>query len=167
MPISMHKVSVPIFVQILTSLSAVLDKGRAYADDNKVEHSFLLNMRLYPNMYSLIRQVQQATSHPARICAALTGAPPLELQNNEATFADLQARIAKTIDYLKSFKPEQFEGSDDREITMSGRTLPGRVLLLTHIFPHFYFHCTTAYDILRHCGVVLAKSDFIGTRADI
>jgi len=124
-------------------------------------------MRLYPDMYSLIRQVQQATSHPARVCAVLTGAAPLDLQNNETTFPELQARIAKTIDYMKSLKPEQFEGSDDREVTASGRTLPGRVLLLTHIFPHFYFHCTTAYDILRHAGVVLAKSDFIGTRAEI
>lgn len=167
MPISMYKVSVPIFVQILTSLSAVLDKGAAHAEAKKIEPSVLLNMRLYPDMYSLIRQVQQATSHPARVCAVLTGVAPLDLQNNETTFADLQARIAKTIDYMKSLKPEQFEGSDDREVTASGRTLPGRVLLLTHIFPHFYFHCTTAYDILRHAGVVLAKSDFIGTRAEI
>lgn len=167
MPISMYKVSVPIFVQILTSLSAVLDKAVAHAEEKKIDQSFLLNMRLYPDMYSLIRQVQQATSHPVRVCAVLTGTAPLDLQNNETTFPDLQARIAKTIQYLKSFKPEQFEGSDDREVTASGRTLPGRVLLLTHIFPHFYFHCTTAYDILRHCGVVLVKSDFIGTRADI
>lgn len=167
MPLSMYKVSVPIFVQLLTSLSAVLDKGAAHAEAKKIEPSFLVNMRLYPDMYSLIRQVQQATSHAARISAALTGAAPLELENNETTFPDLKARIAKTIDYLKGLKPEQFEGSDDREITLSGRTLPGRVLLLTHVFPHFYFHCTTAYDILRHCGVVLAKSDFIGTRADI
>lgn len=167
MPISMYKVSVPIFVQLLGSLSAVLDKGAAHAEAKKIEPSFLVNMRLAPDMYSLIRQVQQATSHPVRICAALTGTEPLELVNNETTFADLKARIAKTIAYLQSFKPEQFEGSDDREITLSGRTLPGRVLLLTHVFPHFYFHCTTAYDILRHCGVALAKSDFIGTRAAI
>lgn len=167
MPISMYKVSVPIFVQLLTSLDAVLDKGAAHAEANKIEPSFLLNMRLYPDMYSLIRQVQQATSHAVRVSAALTGTAPLDLQNNEASFADLKARIAKTIGYLKAFKPKQFEGSDDREVTLSGRTLPGRVLLLTHVFPHFYFHCTTAYDILRHCGVVLLKSDFIGTRADI
>jgi hypothetical protein len=163
----MYKVSVPIFVQLLGSLSAVLDKGAAHAEAKKIEPSFLLNMRLAPDMYSLIRQVQQATSHAVRVSAALAGTAPLDLQNNETTFADLQARIAKTIEYLRGFKPEQFEGSDDREVTLSGRTLPGRVLLLTHVFPHFYFHCTTAYDILRHCGVVLVKSDFIGTRADI
>lgn len=167
MPLTMYKVTVPIFVQMLGSLSAVLDKGVAHAEANKIELSFLANMRLAPDMYSLIRQVQQATSHPVRICAALTGTEPLELVNNETTFADLKARIAKTIAHLQSLKPAQFEGSDDREITMSGRTMPGRQLLLTHIYPHFYFHCTTAYDILRHCGVVLIKSDFIGTRADI
>jgi uncharacterized protein len=167
MPISMYTVSVPIFTQLLTSLAAVLDKGQAYADANKVEHGFLLNMRLAPNMYSLTRQVQQATSHPVKVTATLTGTEPPELQNTETTFAELQARIKRTIDYLQSFRPEQFDGSDDRIVTLSGRTLPGRVLLLTHIFPHFYFHCTTAYDILRHCGVVLIKSDFIGTRAAI
>lgn len=167
MPISMYNVSVPIFVQLLTALSAVLDKGAAHAEAKKIEPSFLLNMRLYPDMYSLIRQVQQATSHAAKISAALAGTAPLDLPNTETSFPELKARIAKTIDYLKGFKAEQFEGSDDREITLSGRTLPGRVLLLTHVFPHIYFHCTTAYDILRHCGVVLIKSDFIGTRADI
>ena len=167
MPLSMYKVSVQIFVQMLTSLSAVLDKGVAHAEANKIDLPFLANMRLAPDMYSLIRQVQQATSPPVKICAALTGTEPMELVNNETTFADLKARIAKTIAYLQSFKPEQFDGSDDRDVTLSGRTMPGRQLLLTHIYPHFYFHCTTAYDILRHCGVVLAKSDFIGTRADI
>jgi hypothetical protein len=167
MPISMYTVSVPIFTQLLTSLSTVLDKGMTYADANKVDHAFLLNMRFAPNMYSLVRQVQQATSHPVKITAALTGTEPLDLQNTETTFAELQARIARAIAFLQAFKPEQFEGSDDRVITLSGRTLPGRVLLLTHVFPHFYFHCTTAYDILRHCGVALVKSDFIGTRAAI
>jgi hypothetical protein len=167
MPLSMYQVSVPIFIQLLTSLSAVLDKGVAHAEAHKIEPSFLANMRLYPDMYSLIRQVQQATSHAVRISAALAGSTPPELPNTETTFADLQARIAKTIDYLKSLKPEQFTGSEDRDITLSGRTLPGRRLLLTHVFPHFYFHCTTAYDILRHCGVPIAKSDFIGTRAEI
>lgn len=167
MPISMYKVSVPIFVQLLTSLSNVLDKGVAHAEEKKLDLGFLANMRLYPDMYSLIRQVQQATSHAVRISAALSGTAPLELANNETNFPEMKARIAKTVDWLKALKPEQFEGSDDREITMSGRTMPGRVLLLTHVFPHFYFHCTTAYDILRHCGVPLAKSDFIGTRADI
>ena len=167
MPISMYKVSVPIFTQLLTSLSNVLDKGATYAESKKVDLAFFATMRLAPDMYSLIRQVQQATSHAIKISAALANVPAPEIKNTETTYAELKPRIAKTIEFLKSLKPEQFEGSDDRTITMGERTLPGRVLLLTHVFPHFYFHCTTAYDILRHCGVPLAKSDFIGTRADI
>jgi uncharacterized protein len=167
MPISMYTVSVPIFVQLLTSLSAVLGKGEAHAEARKIDPDFLLNMRLYPDMYSLVRQVRQATSHPAKLCAALADRQPLDLPNSEKTFPELQSRIAATIDYLESFQPEQIDGTDDKIVTLSGRTLPGRVLLLTHIFPHFYFHCTTAYDILRHCGVPLIKHDYIGTRADI
>lgn len=167
MPISMYKVSVPIFTQLLTSLSSVLDKGAAHAEVKKIDLAFLANMRLAPDMYSLIRQVQQATSHAIKISAALANVPAPEIKNTETTYAELKPRIAKTIEFLKTLKPEQFEGSDDRTITMGERTLPGRVLLLTHVFPHFYFHCTTAYDILRHCGVPLAKSDFIGTRAEI
>lgn len=167
MPISMYKGSVPIFTQLLTSLSSVLDKGAAHAEVKKIDLAFLANMRLAPDMYSLIRQVQQATSHAIKISAALANVPAPEIKNTETTYAELKPRIAKTIEFLKTLKPEQFEGSDDRTITMGERTLPGRVLLLTHVFPHFYFHCTTAYDILRHCGVPLAKSDFIGTRAEI
>jgi hypothetical protein len=163
----MYSVSVPIFAQLLTALAKVLEKGEKHAEATKVEPAFLLQMRLAPNMYSLIRQVQQATHHALRISAALSGTETLEIPNTDASFADLQARIAKAVAHLESLKPEQFEGSDDRVITLSGRTLPGRVLLLTHVFPHFYFHCATAYDILRHCGVVLIKSDFIGTRAEI
>lgn len=167
MSISMYTVSVPIFIQLLNALSAVLAKGVAHADERRIDHSFLLNMRLYPDMYSLIRQVQQATSHAAKYSAALADATPLPLSNTETTFAELQARIGKTVDYLKSLRPEQFEGSDARIVTVGERSMPGRILLLTFVFPHFYFHCTTAYDILRHCGVRLIKHDFIGTRANI
>ena len=167
MPISMYKVSVPIFTQLLTSLSNVLDKGAAHAEAKKLDLAFFATMRLAPDMYSLIRQVQQATSHAVKISAALANVPAPEFKNTETTYAELKPRIAKAIEFLQSLKAEQFEGSDDRTITMGERVLPGRVLLLTHVFPHFYFHCTTAYDILRHLGVPLAKSDFIGTRADI
>jgi len=167
MSVSMYKLTVPIFTQLLTSLSNVLDKGAAYAEANKVELSFFATMRLYPNMYSLIRQVQQATSHSVRISAALANVPAPELKNTETKYEELKPRIAKAIDFFKTLKPEQFEGSDDRAITMGERTMPGRQFLLTHVYPHFYFHCTTAYDILRHCGVPVTKQDFIGTRADI
>jgi hypothetical protein len=153
---------VPIFVQLLTALSGVLDKAAAHAQENRIDPAFLLNMRLYPNMYPLARQVQQATMHAARVCAGLAGVPPLDLPNVETSFAELKARIAKTIDFLKRFTPGEIDGSEERVIKLGERQLPGQVMLLNRVFPHFYFHCTTAYDILRHCGVPLVKSDFMG-----
>jgi hypothetical protein len=167
MSVSMYKLSVPIFTQLLTSLSNVLDKGAAHAAEKKIDLSFLANMRLYPDMFNLIRQVQQATNHAVRISAALANAGSFELKNTETKYEELKPRIAKAIEFLNTLKPEQFEGSDDRVITMGERSMPGRQFLLTHIYPHVFFHCTTAYDILRHCGVPLAKADFIGQRADI
>jgi hypothetical protein len=163
MTVSMYTVSVPVFVQLLTALSGVLDKGQAYAREKRCEESFFLNMRFYPDMYSLARQVQQATSQAARICAALAGTPPLSLPNTEQSFAELKARIARTIDYLNRFKPEQIDGTEDKVFKLGERELSGRVHLLHRVIPHFYFHCTTAYDILRHCGVPLVKRDYMGT----
>lgn len=165
MAVSMYKVSVPIFVQLLAALSEVLDKAAAHAEDNRIDPSFLLNMRLFPNMYSMSRQVQQATMHAARVCAGLAGKEPLSLPNTETSFPELKARIAKTIDFLKHFKPEQIDGTEDKVLTLGERQLPGQVMLLNRVLPHFYFHCTTAYDILRHCGVPLVKHDFMGTPA--
>ena len=118
-------------------------------------------------MYSLTRQVQQATSHAVRACSALGGAEPIDLPSTETSFAELKARIAKTVDYVKGFKPAQIDGTEDKQVTLkfgSGeRKFAGQELLLGFILPNFYFHCTTAYDILRHCGIELAKRDFMGT----
>lgn len=167
MTVSMYKISVPIFVQHLTALSGVLDKAVAHIEAKKLDSSFFLNMRLYPDMYTLTRQVQQATSHAVRACSALSGAAPIDLPNTESSFAELKARLAKTIDYVKGFKPAQIDGTDDNEVILklgtNERKFVGLALLLNHILPNFYFHCTTAYDILRHCGVELTKRDFMGT----
>ena len=111
MTISMYKVSVPIFVQLLTALSTVLDKGAAHAQAKQIDPAFLLGMRLYPDMYPLVRQVQQATAHPIRACSALAGKEPLSLPNTETSFAELESRLANTIDYIKGFKPDQIDGS--------------------------------------------------------
>jgi uncharacterized protein len=161
--VSMYKISVPIFVQLLVALSEVLDKAAAHADANRIDPSFLLNMRLYPNMYPMARQVQQATMHASRVCAGLASTPVPDLPNIETTFPELDARIAKTIDFLKSLTPEQIDGTEEKLLTLGERQLPGQIMLLNRVLPHFYFHCTTAYDILRHCGVPLMKRDFIGT----
>jgi len=167
MTVSMYKVSVPIFVQFLTSLSACLDKAAAHAEAKQIDPAFLLSMRLYPDMYSLARQVQQATTHAARCCSALAGSEMPNMPNTEASFAELKARLAKTIDYCKTFKPAQIDGTEDKDITIklgaNERKFTGQGLLQNFILPNFYFHCTTAYDILRHCGDELSKRDFMST----
>ncbi len=167
MPISMYQVSVPVFVQLLTALSANLDKAAAHAEAKKIDPSVLLNMRLYPDMYPLVRQVQEATKHAGRVSALLAGVGAPDTPNTETSIAELKARIAKVVDFLKSLKPEQIDGSEDKVIKIpssSGeRTYAGQPLLLNHSMPNFYFHVTTAYDILRHAGVDVGKRDFIGT----
>ena len=168
MTISMYKTSAPIFVQFLTSLSAVLDKAAAHAEAKKIDPAVMLNMRLYPDMHPLIRQVREATNHAASACGRVAGAELPIFANTEASIPELKDRIAKTIDFIKGLKPAQIDGTEDKEITIkfpSGneRKFTGQVLLLNFNLPNFYFHYTTAYDILRNCGVELAKRDFMGT----
>ena len=168
MTVSMYKISVPIFIQFLTSLSAVLDKTAAYAEAKKVEPSVLLNTRLAPDMFPLGRQVRAATDHAVNACGRLAGVELPTLPNADSTIPELKDRIAKTIDFLKGLKPAQIDGSEDKEIKIpfpSGavREFTGQSLLLNNSLPNFYFHCTTAYDILRHCGIELGKRDFMGT----
>jgi uncharacterized protein len=168
MTISMYKTSVPIFVQFLTSLSAVLDKAAAFAEAKKVDPSVLLNTRLAPDMFPLVRQVRAATDHAINACGRLSGAELPTFANTEATIPELKDRIAKTIDFLKSLTPAQIDGTEGKEIKItfpSGqvREFTGQSLLLNNSLPNFYFHCTTAYDILRHCGIELGKRDFMGT----
>ena len=171
MTVSMFKISVPIFVQHLTALSGVIDKTVAHIEAKQLDPNFFLNMRLYPDMYAFTRQVQQATSHAVRAVSALAGAEPINLPNTEASFPELKARIAKTLDYVKGFKAAQIDGTEDKDITLkmgSGeRKFTGQGLLLNFILPNFYFHCTTAYDILRHCGIELGKRDFMGTPVNL
>jgi hypothetical protein len=167
MAISMYQCSVPVFVQFLASLSAVLDKAAAYAEAKKVEPSVLLNTRLAPDMFPLVRQVRAATDHAVSACGRLAGVDMPSFPNTEASIPELKERIAKTIDFLKGLKPAQIDGSEGKEIKItfpSGavREFTGQSLLLNNSLPNFYFHCTTAYDILRHCGIELGKRDFMG-----
>jgi uncharacterized protein len=168
MTISMYNASVPIFVQFLTSMSAVLDKAAAHAEAKKIDPSVLLNTRLAPDMFPLVRQVRAATDHAINACGRLAGAELPSFANTEATIPELKERIAKTIDFLRTLEPGQIDGSEDAEIKItfpSGATreFTGQSLLLNNSLPNFYFHCTTAYDILRHCGLELGKRDFMGT----
>ena len=168
MSVSMFKISVPIFVQFLTALSALLEKAAAHCEAKKIEPVALLNARLFPDMFPLVRQVRAATDHAVNAAARLAGAEPLKFDNNETSFAELRERISKAVDFVKDFKAAQIDGTEDKAIKIAfpggaTRDFTGQSLLLGNSLPNFYFHCTTAYDILRHCGVEIGKRDFMST----
>jgi hypothetical protein len=163
----MYTISIPIFIQHLNGLDTVLDKAAAWATARKVNEADLLNMRLSPDMFNLARQVRVATDHAANAAGRLAGKELLKLANDETTLAQLKDRIAKTIEYLKSVKQSE-NGTEDKDITITlangqTRQFTGQRLLLGNSLPNFWFHTTTAYDIVRQCGVELAKRDFMGT----
>jgi uncharacterized protein len=172
MTISMYKASVPIFVQFLDSLSAILDKAAAHAEAKKIDPAVLLHMRLCPDMFHLARQVAEANRHAANACARLAGVDLPAAPTGEPNITELKGRIANTIEYIKAFKPAQIDGTEDKEIVIkfpSGdeRRFTGQSLLLNFHMPNFYFHVTTAYDILRHGGVEIGKRDFMGTPVNL
>ncbi|MEW5881530.1 MAG: DUF1993 domain-containing protein [Pseudomonadota bacterium] len=166
MQISMYAASVPVFVKMLGNLSAILDKAAAYAEQKKVDPAVLLGARLYPDMFALTKQVQIACDFAKGAVARLAGHEPPTYEDNETTIADLKARIARTVEYIQTFTPEQLNGSETREVELKirGETVryPGLAYLLHVATPNFYFHITTAYGILRHNGVELGKRDFVG-----
>jgi len=166
MKISMHAMSVEVFAHTLGSLSAVLDKGVAYAKHRKFEPAVLLASRLAPDMLPLTRQVQIACDIAKNAVARLTGQEPPRFPDTETSFEELHARIARTVDYLKSIPPHALEGAETRDIklTTGERTLEFKGLhFLQHwAIPNVLFHATTAYAILRHNGVELGKRDFLG-----
>jgi hypothetical protein len=168
MPVSMYSVSIPVFMQHLNGLSGVLDKAATWAAARKVSEADLLNMRLSPDMFPLVRQVRAATDHAANAGARLSGKELLKFANDETTLAGLKDRIAKTIEFLKSIKQGEVDGTEAKEIKItfpSGQTrdFTGQSLLLGNALPNFYFHATTAYDIVRQCGVEVGKRYFMGT----
>ena len=166
MPLSMHEVSVPVFERRLKSLSAILEKAEAFAAAKKIEPEVLLNARLAPDMFPLKRQVQLASDFAKGAAARLSGQDIPKWEDTEASFGDLKARIAKTVDYLGTFAAAQINGSEERDIALTIAkqpvTLKGQAFLLNYAFLHFFFHITTAYDILRHNSVEIGKRDFMG-----
>lgn len=166
MTISMYKASVPIFVQFLSAQSGIIDKTLAHIEAKQLDPNVFFNLRFFPDMYPYSRQVQQASTHAARCCSALAGVAMPDMPNTETTFAELKARLARTVDFCKGFTPAQIDGTEDKEITLklgsNERKFTGQTLLLNFILPNFYFHCTTAYDLLRHAGLDLGKRDFMG-----
>ena len=166
MKLTMYAASAPRFANLLRNLSVVLDKAQAHAEAKKIEPAALIQARLYPDMFPLARQVQIACDSAKGALARLAGVEIPKHEDTEQTFDELKARIAKTLAFIESTKAAQLEGSDTREVTVRFRgqdvKFTGLQYLLGVAYPNFYFHVTTAYDILRHNGVELGKRDFIG-----
>jgi hypothetical protein len=166
MKLSMYAASVPVFIRQLANLKTILEKAFAHAEQRKIDPAVLVAGRLFPDMLPLSKQVQIATDHAKGAAARLAGLEPPKYEDTETTFVDLIARIAKTIAYLETFSAAQFEGADERTVslTMRGNTLTfgGTEYLVGYALPNFYFHVTTAYAILRHSGVEIGKGDFLG-----
>lgn len=165
MTISMYRASAPIFLQFLPALGGCLRKAADYAAAKKIEPAVLLQSRLYPDMFPLVRQVQISADFAKGTMARLAGQEPPKYDDTETTFDQLQARIRKTIDYVSEFKPSQIDGSEERDITLTfganTRNFKGENYLTGFALPNFFFHTTTAYAILRHNGVELGKGDFM------
>ena len=166
MPLSMYQASVPAFLQLLNSLSAILDKAEVYSAQRKIDPAVLLNYRLAPDMFPLSRQVQIAADHAKGCCARLAGREVPKYPDDEASFADLRARIARTVAFVQSFEPSDLDRSEEREIaiTVAGQPMrfKGQHYLANFVLPNFYFHATAAYAILRHAGLPIGKRDFMG-----
>jgi hypothetical protein len=166
MKISMYQASAPRFANTLRNLSAILDKAQAHADAKKIEPLVFTQSRLAPDMFPLSRQVQIACDSAKGAVARLAGTEIPKHDDTEQTFAELKARIAKTVEFVESLKPAQLDGSEDREVVLKLRgqdvKFSGLQYLLGFAYPNFYFHVTTAYNILRHNGVEIGKRDYIG-----
>jgi len=163
---SMYQASIPQLTKMLTNLSNILKKGEEFAKAKNIDGAVLVASRLAPDMFPLSKQVQIACDQVKNGMARLAGVEPPKFDDNESTFAQLQERIAKTIAFANSIGPAQVDGSETKEIKFSIKEwnfeFVGEQYLLTWIVPNFYFHVTTAYNILRHNGVEIGKSDYLG-----
>lgn len=168
MTISLYATSVPVFKQMLSALSDVLTKAEAHATAKSIEPDALLQARLFPDMFQLVRQVQIAVDFAKGVSARLAGLTPPSYDDSEKTFADLQALIAKTLAFIESIQPEQIDGQEDREIitrpgTPKEKVFKAQTYLLGYGLPQFFFHITTTYAILRSNGVEVGKRDYMGS----
>jgi hypothetical protein len=162
----MYQASTPRFVKMLNALSVILDKAQAHAEARKLDPAALTTFRLYPDMFPLTRQVQIACDSAKGAVARLAGVDIPKHEDTEQTFADLKARIAKTVEFMQSVPASKVDGSEERTVVLKLRgqdvTFKGADYLLAFAWPNFYFHVTTAYNILRHNGVEIGKRDFLG-----
>ena len=167
MSLSLSESSVDVFVPYLGNLSALLDHASAYAKAKNIDPAILLQLRLAPTMYDLTRQVGEANRHAVVAGALLAGRAPYTFSDAEPDIAELKARISAAIDFVQGLPRAEIDAAADKQVAFTfkngtQRTFSGKSLLLTFSVPQFFFHVTTAYDILRHAGVDLAKKDFLG-----
>ncbi len=167
MSLSMYQASIPVILQMFGSISAVLDKAAAQAAERKIDPTVLVNDRLAPDMLPLSAQIQIMTDQAKGCAARLAGIDIPAFADTEKTIDELKARIAKTVDFVKSLTPDQINGAEDREVVLkiggNDLKLKGSQYFFHFFLPNFYFHATTAYDILRHNGIQIGKRDFIGS----
>jgi hypothetical protein len=166
MSLTMYEASIEVLVHGLGTLSAILDKAAAHAEAKKIDPAIFVNARLAPDMFALARQVQ-IVSDTAKGCGGrLAGIDIPSFADTETSFPELQARIAKTVDFLRGIPAAKFDGSEDRTITMKLGTqekkFSGRSYVLSFALPNFFFHITAAYAILRHNGIAVGKMDYLG-----
>lgn len=166
MSLSMYQASIPVFQRVLGNLRAILEKGAAHAEARKLDATALTGFRLYPDMFPLTRQVYIAADMAKGCAARLAGVEPPRYEDTETTFAELIARIDKTLAYIGGFTAAQIDGSEQRAIQLKSprgeMNFQGQDYLLNFVLPNLHFHCTTAYNILRHNGVELGKMDYLG-----
>ncbi len=164
--ISMYNASVPVFIKMLNNLNAILGKAETWSEAKKIDEKYLMTARIAPDMLPFTKQIQIATDGVKGCAARLAGIEVPKYEDNEASFADLKARVAKTIVFLETIKPEQVNGSEDKHIELkfgpNSFSFKGLDYLLTFVNPNLYFHFTTAYAILRHNGLEIGKKDFLG-----
>jgi uncharacterized protein len=166
MTISLYAASVPVFQRMLKNLLTIIEKAEANASERKIKPEVLVNSRLAPDMNPLAFQVQSATDRSKFFVARTTGQQAPSWADEERTLEELKARINKALDYLAAVKPSDLDGSEDKLIPLKVRgedvQVKAQDYLFNNVMPNFYFHVTTAYDILRHNGVPVGKRDFVG-----
>jgi hypothetical protein len=166
MTISMFQASVPAFIRSLNNLAAILEKGAAHAQANKIDEAVLLGSRLFPDMFPLTRQVQIASDTAKSGAGRLAGVEFPAYEDKETTFQELIARVRNTVAYLETLRPVQIDGSEDKTVSWqtrsSTKSMQGLPYLMNHLLPNVHFHVTTAYAILRHNGIQIGKKDFLG-----
>ena len=166
MSLSMHQATVPVFTQMLTALSGVIDIAEAHCSDNGIDQSSVMEMRLAPDMFTFVQQIQRATYHASNAVAKLAQLATPDFDDNQSSFDDLKTRIAWTLNNIASVDPALLDGAEDRTIENQVRigvlVLPGLDFLQQFALPQVFFHTTTAYGILRNLGVQIGKKDYLG-----